>query len=68
LDRIIKKSEVSKLSQKLQPHQISRVDESLTVLEKAAIEHNIVAISRIYEAISLKNLSEFLDIDELTVS
>jgi len=53
MDRIITKEEKEKFGKKLKLHQLAKVNESMTVLDKAILEHNIIAASKIYEAITI---------------
>ena len=47
LDRLLTKEEVAAFSQKLQPHQLAPTADGSTVLDKAVIEHNLVAASKL---------------------
>jgi len=46
----------------LKKHQKATIQENFTVLDKAVIEHNIVAISKLYETISYDSLAKMLAI------
>mmetsp|Transcript_32751 Transcript_32751/g.37135 ORF Transcript_32751/g.37135 Transcript_32751/m.37135 type:complete len:407 (+) Transcript_32751:64-1284(+) len=64
LDRLITKTESKKFSEGLKQHQVAVLDviENYTVLDKAIIEHNIVAASKIYNNISFQELGKLLEI------
>ncbi|KUL86438.1 hypothetical protein ZTR_08107 [Talaromyces verruculosus] len=60
LDRLLTPEEVAAFSQKLQPHQLAKTADGSTVLDKAVIEHNLVAASRLYENIKTDALGAIL--------
>ncbi|KAF3391467.1 COP9 signalosome complex subunit 4 [Penicillium rolfsii] len=60
LDRLLKTDEVTAFSQKLAPHQLAVTADGTTVLDKAVIEHNLVAASKLYENINVDALGEIL--------
>ena len=62
LDRFLKMSEVKKFEEGLLPHQKSIVSDNYTVLQYAVLQHNIVAISKIYNNISFGELANLLEI------
>lgn len=62
MDRILKKPEIQKFSETLQEHQKAKMSSGFTVLDKAIIEHNIVAISKIYTNITFQELGNLLEI------
>ena len=62
LERLIKMSEVTKFEEELKPHQKGMTAESYTVLQKAVLEHNVLALSKIYTNISLDQLTKLLEI------
>jgi len=64
LDRIINTSEKESFAKDLSAHQISLVSSDLTVLDKAIMEHNIMATSKIYDTISLNSLAKILQTSE----
>ena len=55
-------SEVKKFEEGLQPHQKGMTVENYTVLQKAVLEHNVLAISKIYNNISFDQLAKLLEI------
>lgn len=60
LDRLLTPEEVTAFSQKLQPHQLAKTADGSTVLDKAVIEHNLVAASKLYENIKTDALGAIL--------
>lgn len=62
MERIIKKPEVEKFSEKLQDHHKARFSSGFTVLETATMEHNIIAISKIYYNITFEELGAVLEV------
>ena len=65
MQRIIKKPEMEKFSDKLQDHHKALFSSGRTVLETAIIEHNIVAISKVYCNLTFNELGGILDITSL---
>lgn len=63
LDRILTPSQVSAFSDKLRPHQKAATADGSTVLEKAVLEHNLLAASRLYSNISTSVLGSMLGVD-----
>jgi COP9 signalosome complex subunit 4 len=60
LDRLLTPEEVAAFSDKLQPHQLAKTADGSTVLDKAVVEHNLVAASRLYENIRTDALGVIL--------
>ncbi|KAK0271898.1 hypothetical protein LTR35_009346 [Friedmanniomyces endolithicus] len=60
LNRLLSPSEVSSFAAGLQEHQLAKTSEGSTVLDKAVLEHNLLAISRLYQNISFSNLGALL--------
>jgi len=63
LERLIKMEEVTKFEKELKPHQKGLTSDNYTVLQKAVLEHNILALSKIYTNISFDQLTKLLQID-----
>ena len=55
-------SEVKKFEEGLKPHQKGMTVENYTVLQKAVLEHDVLAISKIYTNISFDQLAKLLEI------
>lgn len=60
LDRLLNPEEVAAFSKKLAPHQLALTADGTTVLDKAVVEHNLVAASKLYENISTDALASIL--------
>lgn len=64
LDRIVKKKDMDMFEKKIKNHHKAKISDNLNVLSRAVIEHNIVAVSKIYETISIASLAKILQIEE----
>lgn len=62
LERFIKLSEVKKFEEGLRPHQKAVTAENYTVLQKAVLEHNVLALAKIYNNISFDQLTKLLEL------
>jgi COP9 signalosome complex subunit 4 len=60
LDRLLTADEVTAFAKKLAPHQLAVTSDGTTVLDKAVIEHNLVAASKLYENIRVDDLGLIL--------
>ncbi|KAI5290191.1 hypothetical protein KEM54_002252 [Ascosphaera aggregata] len=56
LDRILSPEEVKAFAAKLAPHQLAMTGDGSTVLDRAVIEHNLLAASRIYSNVHFNEL------------
>ncbi|KAF3769329.1 response to light stimulus [Cryphonectria parasitica EP155] len=63
LDRLIDPAEVDKFAQSLQAHQLATTADGSTVLARAMVEHNLLAVSRLYVNIDLEALGVLLGLD-----
>ncbi|KAL3465272.1 hypothetical protein BJX64DRAFT_285526 [Aspergillus heterothallicus] len=63
LDRLITPEEVVAFSQRLAPHQLAQTADGTTVLDKAVVEHNLVAASKLYENIKTDALGAILGLE-----
>ncbi|KAF2214774.1 hypothetical protein CERZMDRAFT_36860 [Cercospora zeae-maydis SCOH1-5] len=63
LDRLLVPSEVAAFAANLKEHQLAKTSDGSTVLDKAVLEHNLLAVSRIYANITLENLGKILGVD-----
>jgi COP9 signalosome complex subunit 4 len=68
LDRILRKQEVDKFQEMLEPHQLAKLADGSTVLERAVIEHNLLAASKVYNNITFSELGVLLNISPEKVS
>ncbi|PLN82750.1 COP9 signalosome complex subunit 4 [Aspergillus taichungensis] len=60
LDRLLNPDEVAAFSERLAPHQLAQTADGTTVLDKAVVEHNLVAASKLYENIKTDALGAIL--------
>ncbi|KFY20589.1 hypothetical protein V493_07648, partial [Pseudogymnoascus sp. VKM F-4281 (FW-2241)] len=63
LQRVIAPSEIAKFGEGLAEHQLARLGDGLTVLERAMFEHNLVAASRLYANIGVEELGAMLGVE-----
>eukprot|EP00962_Isochrysis_galbana_P018348 scaffold5296_cov105-Isochrysis_galbana.AAC.12 len=63
MDRLLRRDEIEAFAASLASHQKARLEDSTTVLDRAVIEHNMLATSRLYDNISFVQLAELLGID-----
>ncbi|CAL5223938.1 g6541 [Coccomyxa viridis] len=62
LERILRRQEVESFSQGLKSHQKAVTGDGTTVLEKAVMEHNLAAASRLYNNIYFAELGQLLGV------
>ena len=62
MQRIIKRPDVEKFSEKLLDHHKALLASGKTVLETAMIEHNIIAISKLYCNLTFQELGDVLQV------
>jgi len=62
LERILRKAEVQKFAEGLKEHQMAKLGDGSTVLDRAVIEHNLLSASRIYNNITFDELGSLLEI------
>uniref|UniRef100_A0A915BFR2 COP9 signalosome complex subunit 4 n=1 Tax=Parascaris univalens TaxID=6257 RepID=A0A915BFR2_PARUN len=62
LERLIKHDEMSEFEKSLAAHQ-REVHDGCSILQRAVIEHNVIAVSNIFSNISFENLAHLLDVD-----
>ncbi|CAK4032571.1 COP9 signalosome complex subunit 4 [Lecanosticta acicola] len=63
LDRLLSPSEVAAFANGLKEHQLAKTSDGSTVLDKAVLEHNLLAVSRIYANITFQDLGALLGVD-----
>ncbi|KAI1761531.1 hypothetical protein GGR53DRAFT_22346 [Hypoxylon sp. FL1150] len=59
-DRLLAPSEVEKFADGLAPHQLALTADGSTVLARAVVEHNLLAVSRLYNNIAFVALAAVL--------
>lgn len=63
LDRLLAPAEVAAFAAGLKEHQLAKTSDGSTVLDKAVLEHNLLAVSRLYQNISISALGALLGTD-----
>jgi COP9 signalosome complex subunit 4 len=63
LDRLLAPTEVAAFAAGLKDHQLAKTSDGSTVLDKAVLEHNLLAVSRLYQNISIEALGALLGTD-----
>ncbi|KAI5300039.1 hypothetical protein KEM55_000381 [Ascosphaera atra] len=56
LDRLLSPAEVEAFAARLAPHQLAITSDGTTVLDRAVIEHNLLAASKIYTSVYVNDL------------
>ena len=64
LQRLISPADYETFAATLAEHQLAKMSDGLTVLQKAMFEHNLLAVSKVYANISVPRLSKLLGMDE----
>lgn len=64
MERILSNAEVVAFEQTLEPHQKAILADGATVLERAVLEHNVLAATKIYANVSFAELAKLLNIAE----
>merc|ERR1712113_534748 len=62
MERLIRGSEVQKFEESLLPHQKATMGDGETVLERAVLQHNVLAASRVYKNMRLPDLGNLLEV------
>lgn len=62
LDKLIRRDLVESFAKELKPHQLALLGGGTTVLDRAVIEHNLVAASKLYNNITFEELGSLLAI------
>lgn len=61
-NQILGKEELTKFESSLQPHQQAVMGDGLTIMERSVVEHNMIAVSKIYETIYFSELAIVLGV------
>ena len=56
MDRLLRPDEIEAFGGTLMPHQKATLEDGSTVLDRAVIEHNMLATSRLYKNISFEQV------------
>eukprot|EP00180_Rhodochaete_pulchella_P002347 Plantae.Rhodophyta-Rhodochaete_pulchella.ctg3551.p2 GENE.Plantae.Rhodophyta-Rhodochaete_pulchella.ctg3551~~Plantae.Rhodophyta-Rhodochaete_pulchella.ctg3551.p2 ORF type:complete len:167 (-),score=30.62 Plantae.Rhodophyta-Rhodochaete_pulchella.ctg3551:589-1089(-) len=62
MERLIRRGDVEAYAKTLKPHQLAQMSDGSTVLDRAVVEHNLVAASRIYDNVRFDELGRLLEI------
>ncbi|KAI8802657.1 PCI domain-containing protein [Cladochytrium replicatum] len=62
LDRVLRRAEVEEFERTLKPHQLAKLSDGTTVLDRAVIEHNLLSASKLYNNITFSELGALLAI------
>ncbi len=57
-------SDIKSFEEELETHQKAMTTDNYTVIQKAILEHNIIAISKLYNNISFTQLGNLLEIQK----
>jgi COP9 signalosome complex subunit 4 len=63
-NQILGKEELTKFESSLQPHQKAIMGDGLTIMERGVVEHNMIAVSKIYQSIYVSELANVLGVAE----
>eukprot|EP00566_Odontella_aurita_P011855 CAMPEP_0113579290 /NCGR_PEP_ID=MMETSP0015_2-20120614/29990_1 /TAXON_ID=2838 /ORGANISM="Odontella" /LENGTH=389 /DNA_ID=CAMNT_0000483261 /DNA_START=182 /DNA_END=1348 /DNA_ORIENTATION=+ /assembly_acc=CAM_ASM_000160 len=63
MNQVLRKDELTKFENSLAPHQKAVMGDGLTIVERAVIEHNMVAVSKLYTSIYFKELGQLLGVE-----
>lgn len=66
LDRIVQKRELEQFESSLAEHQKAIMADGLTIVERGVLEHNMVAVSQLYNSIYFTQLAELLGVVDAT--
>lgn len=59
---ILQPEELKKFESSLQPHQKAVMGDGLTIMERGVVEHNMIAVSKIYVSIYFSELATVLGV------
>ena len=62
-NQILGKEELIKFEESLQPHQRAVMGDGLTIMERGVVEHNMIAVSKIYQTIYVSELAAVLGVN-----
>jgi len=61
-NQVLGKEELTKFESSLQPHQQAIMGDGLTIMERGVVEHNLIAVSKIYQTIYVSELALVLGV------
>ncbi|KAI0560449.1 Proteasome component [Gracilaria domingensis] len=62
MGRLLRQDQIERFRPTLQPHQVEALPDGDTVLDRAVMEHNMLATSRLYQSIGFNELGELLGV------
>lgn len=62
-NRILDQEDVKKFAEELEPHQLALMSDGVTVLDRAVLEHNLLAISRVFSCISFPRVAALIGME-----
>jgi COP9 signalosome complex subunit 4 len=62
-NQVLGKEELTKFEASLQPHQRAVMGDGLTLMERGVVEHNMIAVSKIYQSIYVSELALVLGVN-----
>lgn len=66
-NKLLKWEELKEFEEGLQPHQKVSLPDGISVMERSVIDHNLLAVSRIYSNISIEQLGKLLGLEKSKV-
>ncbi|RHY42394.1 hypothetical protein DYB34_002032 [Aphanomyces astaci] len=63
MEQLLRRSDIAAFDQSLLPHQKAQLANGFTVLEQAFLEHNMLAVSKIYTSMRFQELGTLLGVD-----
>jgi COP9 signalosome complex subunit 4 len=64
LNQVIHKEELTKFESSLADHQKAVMGDGLTIIERSVLEHNMIAVSKLYKSIYFTALGNILGVDK----
>jgi COP9 signalosome complex subunit 4 len=61
-NQVLGKEELVKFESSLQDHQKAIMGDGLTLMERGVVEHNMIAVSKIYQSIYVSELAKVLGV------
>jgi COP9 signalosome complex subunit 4 len=62
-NQILGKEELTTFEASLSPHQKAVMGDGLTLMERGVVEHNMIAVSRLYQSVYISELGRILGVD-----
>ena len=61
-NQVLGKEELTKFESTLQEHQKAVMGDGLTIMERGVVEHNMIAVSKLYQSIYFTELAKVLSV------